>query len=391
MIFQLEKSQIQIQKAVRDFVKGEFKKDIIDRLLEQHEFPQKIWSKACELGFVGIHYPEQYDGEGLSPFENVLVAEELCRGDASVGTCIAKAGWGAGMILRYGTETQKKTWLSKVTKGEVLSGLALYEPGLGSDVALCQSSAEKDGDAWIVNGTKSFVINGGPLTGVYIILCRTTPESVSVDQSFSTILIEADRPGITTVDVGHRLGAHLINVNEVRFDQVRVPLDNLIGTEGRGLAQINGYMNETRIFSAAQSLGIAQGAFDRSFAYVKKREQFGRKIVDFEITRQKLADMATKIEASRLLTYQGAWFLNQSEGIEKLSAMAKWYTARSAVEVCDEAIQLLGGYGYIQEYEVERFYRDAKVEDVLDGTEILQKNIIANDFVKGKLISFSKI
>jgi alkylation response protein AidB-like acyl-CoA dehydrogenase len=381
VIFQLDKSQIQIQKAVKDFVKGEFKKEFIDKLLENQAFPEEIWKKAGDLGFIGIHYPEKFSGQGLRIIENVLVAEELCRGDSSVGVCLSKAGQGAEFLLHYGSEAQRENWLARIAEARALSCAAITEPGLGNDFFLSQTTAVRDGADWVINGEKSFVVNGGPLAGFYIVLCNTAPEAVDVNQRFSTILVEADREGVAVRDVGHRLGGRLMFIGNVRFHQVRVPFDNLVGREGAGLAQVTAYLCENRILAAAQALGIAQGAFDRSFPYVKKREQFGRKIIDFQVTRQKVAEMATKIEASRLLTYQAAWYFDQNGINEKLSAMAKLHASRTAVEVCDEAIQLLGGYGYVQEYEVERFFRDAKTADLLDGTQITQKNMIANELL----------
>jgi alkylation response protein AidB-like acyl-CoA dehydrogenase len=272
-----------------------------------------------------------------------------------------------------------------VAEGEVLSSAAFTEPGLGNDLEVSTTSAVKQGDQWVINGTKTFVMNGGPLAGFYIVLCRTDLDASSPAKAFSTILVEAGHEGITVADVGSKLGRRLMSLSEVAFNQVRVPADNLIGTENKGLAQVNACFNENRILAAAQAVGIAQGAFDRSLGHVKQREQFGRKLVDFQVTRQKLADMATKIEASRLLTYQAAWqFENNRRGSEKQSAMAKLHACRTAVAVCDEAIQLLGGYGYMQEYEVERYFRDAKTAEVFDGTQIIQKNIIASELVKGR-------
>ena len=239
----------------------------------------------------------------------------------------------------------------------------------------------------MINGTKSFVMNGGPLSGFYLVFCRTDPDASSPSKAFSTILVEAGHEGITLSDSGSRLGRKLMSVSDVTFENVGVPFGNMIGKENKGLAQVNACLNENRILAAAQALGIALGAFDRALAHVKQREQFNRKLVDFQITRQKLAEMGTKIEAARLLTYQAAWqFENNKRSREQPGAMAKLFACRAAVEVTDEAIQLLGGYGYMQEYEVERYFRDAKVTDIFDGTSIVQKNIIASEIVKGKKI-----
>jgi alkylation response protein AidB-like acyl-CoA dehydrogenase len=381
---ELDKSHLQIQKAVRDFVKGEFKKEVIEDLVEGNAFPEAIWKKAAELGFIGIHFPEAYAGAGLGVFENALIAEELCRGDSSVGCCLGRAGCGAELLLRFGTEHQKKAWLPKVAEGAILCGAAFTEPGLGNDIARSQAAAVRAGDGWVINGAKSFVLNAGPEAGCYIVLARTDADAAEPARGLSTFLVEADRPGVTIADAGKKLGCRLLSIGEVCFEQVRIPLDHLVGPENRGYDQVAAFLNESRILAAAQALGMAQGAFDRAFAYVKQREQFGTKIIDFQVTRHKVAEMATKIEAARLLTYQAAQSFDAKKGKSdaRLCAMAKLYAGRTAVEVGDEAIQLLGGYGYIQDYDVERFFRDAKTIELLDGTRGTQRNAIADDLVK---------
>jgi alkylation response protein AidB-like acyl-CoA dehydrogenase len=284
--------------------------------------------------------------------------------------------------MHYGSDDQKHCWLPKVAEADVLSCVAYTEPGLGSDFVFSKTSAVQDANEWVINGTKSYVINAGPLAGYYIVLCKTDPSSETAEKGLSTILVEADRLGVETKDVGKRLGGRLMYIGEVQFSQVRVPLENTIGKVNHGFEQVMNCMDETRVLSAAQALGISQGAFDRSFAYVKQREQFGQKIVDFQITQQKLADMATKIMSARLLTYQAALSFKNGHGNGKLCSMAKLHAAKVAVDVCDEAIQLFGGYGYIEEYEVERFFRDAKINDILAGTRITQKNAIARALMK---------
>ena len=384
MEFELTKEQIQIQKAVRDFVKGQFKKDEIEDLIERHAYPERLWKMAAELGFVGIHFPEEYSGQGLGVMENILVAEELARGDSSVGTCLLIADFASELILHFGNEEQKAKWLPKVAEGECLSCGAFTEPDHGSDITTVETTAVKDGDEWVINGSKIFITNSGPLAGFYNVLCNTDPSASPPHRGLSMILVEADRPGVAFQDVGKKMGITLSYTAEVTFKDVRVPMSNLIGKENKGFYHLLEFFDESRILVAAQGLGIAQGGYDRALAYVKQREQFGKKIAQYQVTQHKLADMATKIECARLLVYKAAWNFDQGRIDPKLTSMAKMYAARTAVEVCDEAIQLLGGYGYMLEYEVERFYRDAKITEIYEGTKEIQKNTIASAIL-GKL------
>jgi acyl-CoA dehydrogenase len=384
MDFELSKEQQDIQKAVREFVKGEFKKELIQELLEKHEYPVKIWKKAAELGFIGIHFPEEYAGQGLGVMENILVAEELARGDSTVGACLLVADFASEIVLRFGSNEQKAKWLPKVAKGECLSCGAFTEPNHGSDITSVETTAVKDGNEWVINGSKIFITNSGPYAGFYNVLCRTDSEAKPSYKGLSIILVEADRKGVEIQDVGKKMGLSLSFTAEVTFKDVRVPIGNLVGKEKKGFYQVLDFFDESRILVAAQALGTAQGAFDRALAYVKQREQFGKKIAQFQATQHKLADMATKIELARLITYKAAWNCDQGRIDPKLTSMAKMYAARTAVEIADEAIQLLGGYGYMLEYEVERFYRDAKITELYEGTKEIQKNTIASTIL-GKL------
>jgi len=383
MDFELTKSQKEIQKAARDFAKGEFDRELALELDRTHEFPRKIWEKAADLGFIGIHFPERYSGQGLGVLENIIIADEFCSRDSSIGSAVVLAGFASECVLRFGSDALKDKFLPPVAEGKMLSAGAFTEPDHGSDITVMNTTAEKQGDDWIINGTKTFITNGG-LAGFYAVLCQTDPECRPSHRGMSMILVEGDRDGVSATDVGDKMGIHTMATAEMNFKNVHVPASNLIGTEGKGFYQVLEFFDESRILVAAQALGIAQGAFDRAVSYVKEREQFGKKIAQLQATQHKVADMATKIELARLVTYKAAWNFDQGRIDPKLTSMAKMYAARTAVEVADEAIQLLGGYGYMTEYEVERFYRDAKITEIYEGTKEIQKNTIAST-VFGKI------
>jgi alkylation response protein AidB-like acyl-CoA dehydrogenase len=376
MDFELTKSQKEIQLAAREFARGEFDKELALELDRRHEFPTQIWKKACDLGFVGVHFPEEYSGQDLGVLENIIIADEFCARDSTIGSAIILSGFASECVLRFGSAELKQKFLPAVVEGQMLSGGAFTEPDHGSDITSLDTIAVRDGDEWVINGTKTFITNGG-MAGFYSVMCQTDTECQPSYKGISLILVEADLEGVIAIDVGEKLGIHMMPTAELNFKDVRVPASNLIGEEGKGFDQVLEFFDESRILVAAQALGIAQGAYDRALAYVKEREQFGRKIAEFQVTQHKLADMATKIELARLITYKAAWNYDQGCIDPKLTAMAKMYAARTAVEVADEAIQLLGGYGYMTEFEVERFYRDAKITEIYEGTKEIQKNTIA--------------
>jgi alkylation response protein AidB-like acyl-CoA dehydrogenase len=383
MDFELSKTQKEIQKAVREFAKGEFDKDLAMELEKNHEFPKKIWKKAGDIGLIGVHFPEAYSGQGLGCLEDILVVEELCRRDSTIGSAIALSSFASELIMHFGSEEMKQKYLPEVAEAKMLSAGAFTEPNHGSDITTMDTTAVKDGDEWVINGVKTFITNGG-LAGFYSVLCQTDPDASPSYRGMSVILVEADRPGVSAVDVGEKMGIRMMATAEVTFKDVRVPLSHIIGEEGKGFYHVLHFFDESRIQIAAQALGTAQGAYDRAVDYIKQREQFGRKIAQFQVTQHKVADMATKIELARLMTYKAAWNFDQGRIDPKLTSMAKMYAARTAVEVADEAIQLLGGYGYMTEYEVERFYRDAKITEIYEGTKEIQKNTIAGSLL-GKI------
>jgi len=383
MDFELTAEQKDIQKTVREFAQGEFDKEKILEWEQTHTFPKEIWKKAAKLGFIGIHFPEEYGGQGYGIFENILIVEEFCRKDSGIGIALSLVDFSSELILRFGTDEQKKKYLIPVARGEFISAGAYTEPDHGSDITLMATAALKQGDSFVINGTKTFITNG-TLADFFVVLCQTDPSAIPPYRGQCTILVEKGTKGLEATEIMPKMGIRMTSTAELSFSDVRVPLTHLIGVENRGFYQVLEFFDESRIEIASQALGIAQGAFDRAFDYAKKRIQFGRKLVDFQITQHKLADMATKIETARLLTYKAAWNYDQKRIDPKLTSMAKMFAGKTAVEVADEAIQILGGYGYITEYEVERFYRDAKITEIYEGTKEIQKNTIASALI-GKL------
>ena len=259
MEFELNKEQIEIQKAAREFAKGEFDRELALELDRTHEFPKKIWRKAAQLGFIGIHYPEEYSGQGLGLLENIIVADEFCARDSSIGSAVVLSSFASECVLRFGHDELKKKFLPQVAEGKMLSGGAFTEPGHGSDITSLDTTAVLDGDQWVINGTKTFITNGG-LAGFYCVLCQTDHESKPSYRGISMILVEADREGLSAADVGPKMGIHLMATAEVNFKDVRVPASNLIGEQGRGFYQVLEFFDESRVLVAAQALGIAQGA-----------------------------------------------------------------------------------------------------------------------------------
>ena len=383
MDFRLNKEQEGIRAAAREFAQGEFDKEIALEHEKTHTFPKSLWSKACSLGFLGIHFPEQYGGQEYGILENALVVEEFCRQDSSLGIAISLADFASEIILRFGTEDQKKKYLIPIAKGEAISSGGFTEPDHGSDITMMNTSAVKKGDEYIINGVKTFITNG-TISNFVLLLCQTNPEAKPSYRGQSVILVDRDTPGFTSTDVGEKMGIRMTSTGELSFNDVRVPISNLVGEENRGFYQVLEFFDESRIEIAAQALGIAQGSFDRAMAYTKQRSQFGKKLAEFQVTQHKLADMITKIETARLIVYKAAWNYDQGRIDPKLTSMAKMYAGRVAVEVADEAIQLHGGYGYMLEYEVERFYRDAKITEIYEGTKEIQKNTISSALL-GKL------
>jgi alkylation response protein AidB-like acyl-CoA dehydrogenase len=381
--FDLSSEQKEIQRAADEFAKGEFDKEVALELDRNHQYPYDILKKACRLGFIGIHYPEEYGGQGYGILENGLIVEAFCRRDSGIGVCLSIANFSSEIILRFGNETQKRRYLIPITRGEAISAGAFTEPDHGSDITGLQTTAVKDGDGYVINGVKTFISNG-TMAHFVIVLCETSPEARPLYRGQSTIIVDKGSKGFEVTELGDKMGIRMTSTTEMSFDQVRVPGENLIGPLNRGFYQVLEFFDESRVMVAAQALGIAQGAFDRAIDYGKKRQQFGQRLVDFQVTQHKLADMATQIEAARCLVYKAGWNFDQGRIEPKWTSMAKMVAGRVAVEVTQEAIQILGGYGYMSEYEVERFYRDARITEIYEGTREIQKNAIASAVIGKK-------
>ncbi|MEW6668552.1 MAG: acyl-CoA dehydrogenase family protein [Thermodesulfobacteriota bacterium] len=369
-----------IQKAAQEFAQGEFNKDLALVHERNHTFPSELWKKACKLGFVGIHYPEEYGGQAYGVLENALVTEAFCRQDSGLGIALSHGDSAAEMILRYGTKEQKEKYLTRITTGEAISSGAFTEPDHGSDIRAADTTAIRQGEEYVVNGAKIFITNG-PIADFFVVLCQTNPTAQPTHRGQSIIIVEKGCPGFTVADVGEKMGTRMTPTGELSFNDVRVPLSNVVGEEGKGFYQALRVFEEIRIEIGAQAIGIAQGAFDRALAYTKQRKQFGMPLGQFQIIRHKLAEMATKIETGRLIVYRAAMSIDEGVIEPMLTSMAKLYAAQVAVEVADDAIQLHGGYGYMLEYEVERFYRDARLLKIYGGTQEIQKNTIARGMV----------
>ncbi len=377
MDFDLTEEQREIQKAADEFAKGEFDKEIILNLERSHQFPFAFLKKACQLGFIGIHYPEEYGGQGYGILENALIVEAFCRRDSGVGVCLSIANFSSEIILRFGNEAQKKKYLIPITRGEAISAGGFTEPDHGSDITTVRTTVVKDGEGYLINGLKTFISNGA-MANFVIVLCQSDCQAKPSYRGMSTFIVEKGSEGFEVSELGEKMGIKMTSTTEMSFDRVRVPEENLVGDLHKGFYQVINFFDESRVMVAAQALGIAQGAFDRALDYAKQREQFGRKLSGFQVTQHKLADMATQIEAARCLVYKAGWNFDQGRIEPKWTSMAKMVAGRVAVEVAQEAIQIHGGYGYMLEYEVERYYRDARITEIYEGTREIQKNTIAS-------------
>ena len=380
MEFQLTDEQKQLREEVRKFAEEEIRPVATEYDVEE-EYPYEVMDKAADMGLLAPHVPVEYGGVGYSSVENAILTEELFAADPGIGLCVSSAGFGAEALMEFGTDEQKERVLPEVTAGDAVMGSAISEPQAGSDVTSVATRAEKDGDEWVINGSKMWITNG-TVADYFVVVCETDPEIDDRYSGYSQILVEADRDGLTRDKITGKLGIRASDTAELRFDDVRVPEENLIGQRGMGFLQLMQFFDETRTAVAAQGVGIARGAAERALEYAEEREQFDRPISDFQAIKHKLAEMHTNTEAARWLTYRSAWAVDNEAGdLTALASMAKEFASRVAVDVADEAVQIHGGAGFVNDHDVERLYRDAKITQIYEGTTEIQKNIIARELL----------
>ncbi|MFB6178707.1 MAG: acyl-CoA dehydrogenase family protein [Halorientalis sp.] len=379
MDFEITEEQEQLRSEVKRFAENEIKPVATEYDVDE-KYPQEVMDEAAKMGMLGANIPMEYGGAGYSALDVAILSEELFAADPGIALCIQSSSFGADAIMGFGTEDQKERFLEPITAGDAIMGAAISEPDTGSDVSSVSTQAEKDGDEWVINGNKMWITNGS-IGDYYVVLCQTDPEAEGRYNGFSQIVVESDRDGFTAEKITGKLGIRASDTAELIFDDVRVPEENLIGNRGMGFLQQMQFFDETRTMVAAQGVGVAKGAAERALEYAQEREQFGRPIAEFQALQHKLSDMHTDTEAARNLTYKAAWQVDQGEDITKLASMAKEYASRVAVDVANEAVQIHGGSGYVNDFDVERFYRDSKILQIYEGTTEIQKNIIARELL----------
>ncbi|PFM50845.1 acyl-CoA dehydrogenase [Bacillus cereus] len=379
MHFKLSEEHEMIRKMVRDFAKNEVAPTAAERD-EEERFDRAIFDQMAELGLTGIPWPEEYGGIGSDYLAYVIAVEELSRVCASTGVTLSAhtslAGW---PIFKFGTEEQKQMFLRPMAEGKKIGAYGLTEPGSGSDAGGMKTIAKRDGDHYVLNGSKIFITNGG-IADIYVVFALTDPESKQ--RGTSAFIVESDTPGFSVGKKESKLGIRSSPTTEIMFEDCRIPVENLLGEEGQGFKIAMQTLDGGRNGIAAQAVGIAQGALDASVEYARERHQFGKPIAAQQGIGFKLADMATDVEAARLLTYQAAWL--ESEGLPygKESAMSKVFAGDAAMKVTTEAVQVFGGYGYTKDYPVERYMRDAKITQIYEGTQEIQRLVISRMLTK---------
>lgn len=377
--FELSEDQQLIRDSVRDFVERYVAPDVKERDANK-QFPHDIVKKLADQGFMGMVHPEKYGGGGVDHVSFCLAIEEIARWDASLALTVAShTSLASGHIALAASESQKEKYLTPLAKGEKLGAWCLTEPGSGSDASGMKTTAIKKNNNWIVNGSKIFITQGS-VGDIYVVLAKTDPNKGT--KGISAFIVERERDGVQPGKGMEKLGMNSSDTTEVVFEDVEVPEENLLGELGKGFVDTMKVLDGGRIGIGALSVGIARGALEESMKYSGERKQFGSPIGDFQAIEKKLADMATEIDAARFLVHRAAWLKDQGKPFTKEVSMAKLFASELAVRAADEAVQIHGGYGYIKEYHVERFMRDAKLMTIGEGTSEVQRMIIARELKK---------
>jgi alkylation response protein AidB-like acyl-CoA dehydrogenase len=377
--FSVSENQQMVGRMARDFAEKYIRPHVMEWDEAQH-FPIELFKKLGELGMMSVFVPEQYGGSGFGYFEYVTVIQEIARVCGSIGLSVAAHNsLCTGHILAFGNEEQKHKWLPNLATAEWLGAWGLTEANTGSDAMRMNTTAVLDGDHYIVNGSKNWITHGNS-GNVAVVMVRTGEKGDS--KGISTLVIERGTPGFTAGKKENKLGMRASETTEMIFDNCRIPKENLLGKEGEGFKQAMKVLDGGRISIAALSLGIAKGAFEAAVAYSKERHQFGQPIANFQGISFKLADMATEIEAAELLLMQAADLKNRHKPVTKQAAMAKYYASEVAVKTATEAVQIFGGYGYTKDFPVEKYYRDAKLCTIGEGTSEIQKIVISREVLR---------
>jgi len=376
MQFRLNDEQQAIRDAVRRFGDNEIR-PVAREHDESKEYPADIRKKAAELDLVGPAIPEEYGGAGMDKVSSCIVTEELWRSDPGIGSAVGSAGFGTSMILEFGDEWMKEEYLPGVAAGDAVSCSCISEPAHGSNVAGIETTAEKDGDEYVLNGNKMWITNG-TVADFGIVLAKTDPGEGH--QGISVFLVETGWDGFQPSKIDNKLGIRASDLAEIVIDDLRVPEENLVGEENEGFYQLMEFFADGRVNVACQAIGAAQAAIDAAIDYAGDREQFDQKISEFQAIRHKIADMAVTVEAARSLAYRaGAHAADDTDDeAVRLASMAKYFASERSVEVADDAIQVHGGAGYVTDHPVERYFRDARITKIYEGTSEIQKNIIAD-------------
>jgi alkylation response protein AidB-like acyl-CoA dehydrogenase len=381
MEFRLSDEQQLLRRSIREFAESEIAPHV-RAWDEAQQFAEDLLPKLAELGLMGIQFPHEYGGSGMSAVDYCICIEELARVDPSVSLSVAAHnGLGAAHIAMFGSEEQKQKYLVPLARGERLAAWGLTEPGSGSDAAAMRTTAVRDGDTWVLNGSKAFITHG---TSAHVMVVMAVTDKSKGNKGISAFVVERGSAGLVAGKKEDKLGMRASETSEVIFQNCRVPASQLIGDEGQGFIQTLRVLDAGRIGIAALAVGLAQGAYETARDYAFERKQFGRPIGTFQSIRWKLVDNATRVEAARLLTYRAAWMKDQGMRMTLESSMAKLYASEIAVRAAEDGVQIHGGYGFVKDYPAEKFFRDVKLTTIGEGTSEVQRLVIARQLLANR-------